>query len=245
MAQRLDFIDISHYQNDAGPIDFAKVKSAGVLGVIANATDGTKVDSGYAANRAGALAQNLAFASYHYLYHGNVSSQMAAFIKTVAPLAGERVVIDYEDDPCTIDDLTQAVAWLQANRPDLEITVYGASKLTDDAHGHADQLAGTSLWAARFSSQEPNIATDVWPTWSAWQYSETGKVGGITGNVDLNQFNGSRDNCLKWFGPASAQPAPAPAPAPQLVAITDPAGTITVTVNGGVVWPYPTDATPD
>ncbi|CAM5436469.1 hypothetical protein SHIRM173S_00791 [Streptomyces hirsutus] len=34
------------------------------------------------------------------------------------------------------------------------------------------------------------------PTWTVWQYTSTGSVGGVAGTVDRNQFNGSRDRPL-------------------------------------------------
>ena len=45
------------------------------------------------------------------------------------------------------------------------------------------------------------VIGNAWEYWSAWQYSQTGCVPGIDGDVDLNTFNGSRAACLAWFGP--------------------------------------------
>ena len=39
------------------------------------------------------------------------------------------------------------------------------------------------IWVAKYSSQAPVIY------YNAWQYSSTGKIDGITGNVDLSNFN--------------------------------------------------------
>jgi GH25 family lysozyme M1 (1,4-beta-N-acetylmuramidase) len=30
------------------------------------------------------------------------------------------------------------------------------------------------------------------PFWTFWQYTATGRVAGVTGNVDRNNFNGTR-----------------------------------------------------
>lgn len=48
------------------------------------------------------------------------------------------------------------------------------------------------LWHAQYTTTQPcpNIA-DAWSNWSFWQYSSTGRVSGISGNVDLDRFNGT------------------------------------------------------
>lgn len=204
MANRLDFIDISHWQ---GVVDFRAVAGNGVLGVIAKATEGTTyVDPMYVSNRGGALAADLGFAAYHYLRAGDVAAQMDHFLNITDPPEGARMVIDYEDPPCRIEHLIEAVDTLSLVRPDLQLTCYGASMLTEHATGHSDELGSTSLWIARYSSQEPVIAEDVWPFWSAWQFTDKGSIAGISGHVDLNVFNGSREACVDWFGPAARPP---------------------------------------
>ena len=40
-----------------------------------------------------------------------------------------------------------------------------------------------NLWVAKYSNNEPSI------TWDAWQYTDKGKVTGVTGNVDVSKFN--------------------------------------------------------
>lgn len=235
------FIDVSHWQ---GTIDFKKVRSAGCLGVIAKATEGVKhEDENYQKYRADALANGLAVASYHYLQHGSCEDQMAWYIARATPRQGERVVIDFEETSpaVTADDLKRSVLWLRENRPDLQLTIYGASMLTDVVNRLNDisWLAETSLWAARYSSNEPKVAK-AWSTWTAWQYSDEGKIAGIAGDVDLNTFNGSKENCLKWFGPVGQEPAPPPEPEPAkpvvIVNIQAPTGVeVMIHLNGEVV----------
>lgn len=242
MIQRLDFLDVSHWN---GSIDWERVAAAGVLGAIAKCTDGTSyVDETYQTNRAGALGSGLAFSSYHYLQHGNANRQMEFYLATAIPQAGERVVIDYEEsDPAvTIDDLSEAVSAVRLLRPDVEITIYGASKLTEDVvNGDHSFLVDTSLWAARYSSNEPVIATDVWSTWSAWQYSDEGKVDGISTPVDLNMFNGPAEACLAWFGPPASMPLPGPQPEPDEPFVISAKAfghevTISIDPEGAEVW---------
>lgn len=219
MSQRVDFIDISKWQ---GEIDWDTVvaENPNLVGVIAKATEGTSIrDAQYETNRARALASGLGFASYHYLHAADAVGQMDYYLNFAMPDQGERVVLDYEeeDPPVDMAALAAAIDYLREVRPDLQITVYGASKLTDDVNRLADVswLAETSLWAARYSSTNQPVVGKAWASWTAWQFTDDGLVEGIDGGVDLNTFNGSPENCAKWFGPAAPVPVPEPEPEPE------------------------------
>ncbi len=55
-------------------------------------------------------------------------------------------------------------------------------------------------WIARYSdTRVPNDAV-TWKRWDIWQYSDSGKVVGIKGNVNLNKFDGTVDQLRKRFG---------------------------------------------
>lgn len=47
-------------------------------------------------------------------------------------------------------------------------------------------LSGYDLWIARYSNTKVPDDQPAWKTWDIWQYSDSGKVPGIAGNVDLN-----------------------------------------------------------
>ena len=230
MAPRLDFVDVSHWQSDRGTIDWAEVAKAGILGVIVKATEGTTYkDPDFPDNYNGAIVADLKVATYHFLKHGSVDAQMDHYLNTVNPAAGERLVIDYEDVNLGYADLKAAVAYLRTHAPHCEISVYGSAKLTDDVRAVGTNavadMAGTSAWMARYSSSQPAVATNAWPSWAAWQYSQTGSVPGINGDVDLNTFNGSREACAQWIGPPTEEPVE-PAPEAPVITVTVPRGTI-------------------
>jgi GH25 family lysozyme M1 (1,4-beta-N-acetylmuramidase) len=44
------------------------------------------------------------------------------------------------------------------------------------------------LWVAKYSNSEPSI------TWDAWQYTDKGKITGVTGNVDVSKFKDNVSN---------------------------------------------------
>jgi hypothetical protein len=67
-----------------------------------------------------------------------------------------------------------------------------------------DQVGGANLgtnplWIAQYTSQCPDLPRP-WTTWAFWQHSEKGRVAGITGDVDLDTFNGSLDELQAFAG---------------------------------------------
>ena len=57
------------------------------------------------------------------------------------------------------------------------------------------------------------MPTPAWSDWTFWQDSSTGMVPGISGNVDLDQFNGTLDDLHKFVAPPLSAPAVDPGPA--------------------------------
>lgn len=234
-------IDLSHHNPEP---NWPQLKAGGILGVILKATEGTSyVDPTYQARRAAALSAGFAVSSYHF-FHGNAEKEMAHYLKTVAPVQGERVCIDHEAE-ATLQQLEDAVAYLVSVRPDLQISIYSGHLIKDQLGSKTSEILSknTSLWVAQYNDKGPSWPKQVWPQWSLWQFTDKAKVAGISQPVDGNQFNGSDENLVKWFGPVQSEPAPspdpdpAPKPEPQLtlirIAIDAPDDAlITITVNG-------------
>jgi lysozyme len=220
-------VDISHWQGD---VDFAALKRAGVLAVIAKCSEGVSyVDEHYQRNREGALAQGLAFATYHYLLPGNAGRQMEHYLTTLEPRRGERVCVDFEEEGCTLEDLKLAVETLLEFGLDLQVTVYSGHLIKEALNGRFDSLLAenTSLWIAQYTSAPaPSWPAQVWPQWALWQHSDKGSVDGVDGDVDCNRFNGSDANLVKWIGPPAE---------PEVVEIAEtappPTGRFTLTLS--------------
>jgi lysozyme len=204
-------IDISHHQ---GFPDFDEVRAAGVLGVIHKATEGTSfIDQNRAENCANALAAGLAIATYFWIKPGDGRAQAEFYLQTIEPMPGERVVIDYEEDGCTLTTLHDAAQALLDYGNDLQITVYSGHLLKEQLGSDCDDFLAdhTDLWLAQYTSGEVSWPDGTYPQWSLHQYSETGEIPGIDDSyVDLDNFNGSNDNFLKWIGPVGKAPVPAP-----------------------------------
>lgn len=231
-------IDISHHQ---GYCDMTEVAASGVRGIIHKATEGTSfVDSMRAENCANAKATGLGISTYHWLSPGSdPSAQMEFYLSTIDPVRGERVVIDYEQDGCTLNMLHDAVAALLDYGQDLQITVYSGHLLKEQLGNDCDDFLRShcDLWLAQYTSGTPSWPDGTFDEWTLWQYSESGTIPGIDdAYVDLNNFNGSEEQFLAWITPQGETPRPPlPPPTRQLVTvdINSPDGVeIEVTVNG-------------
>lgn len=201
-------IDISHFQ---GTPDFAKVRAAGIAGVVHKATQGLSgVDSTFAAAKSNALAAGLLFGAYHFgTGSGSGADQAAWFLSIVKPDASTLCVIDFEPNPSTSGTtmtLPQLLDWIttvQASTGRWPV-VYGGKSLLFGAVGSQPNatLAQCPLWVAQYTSaaQPSGIPSQIWPDWTLWQYTENGTVDGITTPVDRDRFNGTEDELRKWWG---------------------------------------------
>lgn len=240
MSEIVKCIDISHWQ---GFPDFDQVAAAGVIAMIHKATEGTSyVDPNRGINCKNAMDAGIAIATYHWIKPGNAEAQMQFYLDTIDPVEGERVVIDYEEDGCDLDDLHRAVEFLASDPRGLQITVYSGHLLKEQLNGDSDELlaAETDLWLAQYTSGTPSWSTGTYPTYTLWQYSENGEIDGINDSyVDLNRFNGSDEELLAWISPSGHAPEPPEPPQPETsvqVAITAPQDVqVNVTVNGSSV----------
>jgi lysozyme len=206
-------IDLSHHNPTP---DWAKLKAGGVVGVIHKATEGASyVDDQLFSRAKAAMAAGLKWSTYHFLKDSDPAKQMAFYLATVDPVQGERVCIDHETDGVTLEQLKDAVQYIFDHRPDLQVTIYSGHLIKDQLPNTVDDevLDRTSLWIAHYTSATaPTWPTGTWPEWSLWQYTDSASVAGISQKVDGDRFNGSPENCAKWFGPVSEEPQPAPQP---------------------------------
>lgn len=196
-------IDISHWQ---GHPDFRRVRASGVIAMVHKATEGAKyVDPNRAENCRAAIAAGIKICTYHWLKPGiDPVEQMAHYLRTIDPVPGERVVIDYEEAGCSLVQLKIAVQALLADPRRLQVTVYSGHLIKQQLGDTRDAFlaATTSLWLAQYTDGEISWPKATWPRWSLHQYSEKGSVDGIDGvAVDLDRFNGNDANLLKWIGP--------------------------------------------
>ena len=199
-------IDTSVWQGD---IDWPTARDNGVNFAFLKATEGGDlVDPAFARNWRAAAAAGVPRGAYHFFYHCRPASEQARwFIAHVPKVPGALPpVLDIEWTPQSptcpdkrpaAEVQAEARVFLRAitahygQRPILYTTVdfYEENRLW--------QVSGVDFWL-RSTAAHPS---DVYPGqhWLIWQYSGTGTVPGIRGEVDLNAYAGGRRDFAGWL----------------------------------------------
>jgi lysozyme len=191
-------IDVSHYQPS---VEWDTVKST-VSFVFVKATDSTGgVDPRFASHWSGARKAGLPRGAYHFFHpRHDVDAQVANFTRHVKGDPGELPpVVDVEQFRDEYVGLTcdQLAGMLQRfsqgverelGRKPMVYTNHQTWKTSFCDHPYfVDHL----LWLAAYTNHpEPKLPTG-WKRWHFWQYTESGQVAGIPGQVDQSYFNGS------------------------------------------------------
>jgi lysozyme len=87
-------IDLSHHNQN---LDFASIRSGGILGIIHKATQGLGyADPTYLPHRASALANGMLWGAYHFGTGSDGVQQAERFLDVVKPGAQTLLVLDFE-----------------------------------------------------------------------------------------------------------------------------------------------------
>ncbi|MBU5356161.1 glycoside hydrolase family 25 protein [Paenibacillus barcinonensis] len=202
-------IDVSHHN---GSIDFKKVAADGISFVFVKATQGKSFRSKtFLQFVRDAKAAGLLVGAYHYVDDSAGSVEAAKveaqnFYKAIQDAGGIGVfdlppVMDYESNKngyskATITTVAKTFLEEVHRLTGVKPLVYTYPAFIGNFSG----LSGYPLWIARYSTQTPADASG-WTRWDFWQYSDGSaggylprgnrKVEGISGAVDLNEFDGT------------------------------------------------------
>jgi lysozyme len=198
-------IDVSHHN---GTVDWPKVAASGQTFVYVKASEGTTFkDPKFVENVRGAQQAGLLVGAYHYMNADTIEAaqnEAANFAAAMISAGGASrlelpPVLDYEENPSGISKteinkvaraFLTTIARLTGRMP----MVYSGN---DFAGQFASDLGRYPLWVARYSSVPP-WSVNAWIRWTFWQYSQTGKVAGIQGAVDLNVYSGTWSELKAW-----------------------------------------------
>jgi lysozyme len=215
--------DVSHHQ---GPIDWDKVKASGRLDfVICKATEGrTWVDPEFSRNWAKIKRIGALRGAYHFVRaNSDPILQARHFVKTVKPTATDLLVADVEK----MDGKTPAQVVEVARKFLAEVhRLHGREPMLYSYDKFIPALWDLPYprWRARYSTQEPT------KPWRIWQHTSKGSVPGISGNVDLNWFSGTRETCRRWWKRSATTQSTLPGHQPALPAGNgDASGTVPAT----------------
>jgi GH25 family lysozyme M1 (1,4-beta-N-acetylmuramidase) len=206
-AERLPGIDVSKWQGD---VNWAQVGSTPVRYVIMRATIGNtsstarSVDPKYLEYLAGATANGLVVGAYHRANVGRAvddATREANFFVNNAQIAAGDVlpVLDIEETHgLSIAEMQDWVrAWVQQvfARTGVKPMIYTSPHFWLANMGNTRWFAdhGYPLWIAHWGVSAPSVPADSWGGngWTFWQWTSTGHVAGIAGNVDRDRFDGS------------------------------------------------------
>lgn len=181
-------IDVSVHQ---GTIDWTKVKNY-VDGAIIRCGYGSDItsqdDKKFKANVEGCIANGIPFGVYIYSYAKTVAeaeSEAAHVLRLLKPYKDKisyPVYYDLEEAGTESTAVQRAIAF--GNK--IEAEGYWCGIYANQYWWQTylkSSLDRFTKWVAKYSSSKP---VGISGTYDMWQYSSTGSVSGISGNVDMN-----------------------------------------------------------
>ncbi|HEV2840678.1 MAG TPA: glycoside hydrolase family 25 protein [Chthoniobacterales bacterium] len=189
-------IDIYH----GNSINFEECREGGIVAIIHKATQGaTMRDSKYHQRRDRAKELGFRWGAYHFSTGGSVSDQVENFLTYARPEDDDLISLDWEPSDGPDMTLDQARHFVQMVKDETGRwpVIYGGHVLRESIGHNPDSiLSNCPLWYARYASSPIGIPTQVWPTYTLWQYTD-GEVGpppretpGVSG-ADRNIFQGT------------------------------------------------------
>ena len=194
-------IDVSYAQGD---ISWPRVaKSDRVRFAYARACYGSDpaYDDGpvFIANHDGAKAADIPFGAYIFFLLGqDPVAQAKHFLAVIDGYEGTlRPMVDLEEDSGSTGSASGNIAALASfnthvkQKSGVDPIIYTNADTWDTMFGGTDAFSGHSLWVASFDlpAGQP-VMPQGWSTWTIHQYSNKGSVQGISGDVDLDVYNG-------------------------------------------------------
>ncbi|BCL17472.1 GH25 family lysozyme [Micromonospora sagamiensis] len=203
-------IDVSHHQ---GSINWTSVRDAGVEFAFIKATEGTSYkDPAFNTNYVAAYHAGVVRGAYHFALPDRSSGATQA---NYLASSGGAWSADSRTLPAALDieynpygpacyGLSQSAmrTWIAdfldtyRARTGRYAVVYTTTNWWTTCTGNwSGPWANHPLWIARWSTSPGTLPAGA-PFWSFWQYTSTGRVSGISGDVDRNYFNGDRSRLI-------------------------------------------------
>lgn len=183
-------IDISHWQ---GNIDWQAVKASGVEFAIIKAggsDDGFYTDSNFETNYSNAKAVGMPIGAYYFVGKDFKSKEdgiadAKRFVDIIKDKSFEYpIYVDVEiTRPEEKEGVTEATIEFCKYLQDKKYLygIYGSDIGTFETRVNLNELDGIEIWVARYGGEPKYV-----PCYGMWQYSSSGQVLGIKGNVDMN-----------------------------------------------------------
>lgn len=184
-------IDVSEWQGD---IDFRKVRAAGIEMVYIRSSQGFSYeDSKFERNYTEAKKYGLKVGVYHYVTartEEEAREQARFFISVVCKKEIDcKIAMDFESfgnlSKSEINKVALAFLKEAERLCNKELIVYSNTYTARNIF--SGEITKYPLWVAQYEVDNPS-SNGNWSTWEGWQYTSTGRVNGISGNVDRDQY---------------------------------------------------------
>ncbi|HRI68349.1 MAG TPA: GH25 family lysozyme [Polyangium sp.] len=187
-------IDVSVWQ---GAVNWQSVKNSGIEFGISRVSYGTSVDSWFDDNWNGMKSVGMVRGAYQYfLPQQDAIAQANVMLNAIGQLGKGDLppVVDVEETggqskATIVSKLKQWCQHVEAATGKKPIIYTGKYFWQDNVASY--DFGGYPLWIPNYSYNCPNLPDNYWSDWLMFQYSSTGSVPGVSGNVDRNKFNGS------------------------------------------------------
>lgn len=206
-------IDTNQFQGTENWSQIAQAKIHGtfpVQGAIIRASEGTSADTAVHAAAIGATDNHLYRGFYHAIVPSGTSAaaitrsahdQAQFFYQTVQAENGweGRCInpgVDIEINPGSLSS-TDYTKWVEEFLTELE-TSLGSFPLKPMLYlnetswtsllGKTTQFSGYPLWVASWGVSQP-VDMGPWTHWTAWQYSQPGKLAGVPQQTDFDEWH--------------------------------------------------------
>ena len=205
LRRRVLLVDLSN--NNPSPIEFAKVKSAGVFGVLLKVSEGRSfVDPDYRARAKAARAAGLHVGGYHFARPaGDPLEQATLFVGHLGKVERRDLhpALDLEVNDAKLSP-TALYAWAHSFGAHVHamtgarVLWYTYPAFLAEQAWPAPLGTGAGLWIAAYGPNDghdhgvPADELKPWRSFVAHQYTSVGRIAGVNGNVDLSHGRSRR-----------------------------------------------------
>ena len=200
-------VDVASYQHPGGAaINWGQVASAGYRFAFVKATQGNYYTNPYFSSDYPAVEAACMFRSAYHFADPSASSGtvQADYLLNAAPYTADSLTLapalDLENIQgqsfCYGYSASGMVAWIAAFSNEVWFRtgrlpiIYTRAGWWNQCTGNSTAFTDNPLWVANYGSSSPTLPAG-WVQWTYWQWTSTGHVPGISGNVDLSYFNGN------------------------------------------------------
>lgn len=208
-------IDVSSYQ---GNVNWGSAYSGGVRFAVVKATEGSGYTNPYFSSQInGATNADIVAGAYDFADFNTTSATTEAnhFLAVAGNYVREgyiRPVLDMEGS--TSMSKTQVSNWVKSwastvyNATGVLSVIYASQSFASTYFDSTVPAIPSQFWIANYNGQNLYTgspgSTTPYSTWTMWQVSSTGSIPGVTGNCDLDTYNGDINGMISDNGVVSS-----------------------------------------